>query len=526
MTLAHDRPQFPPAGRSMAESALLGGASLALPPLEALLMEGGDTRLALDPVSGCNRYGCRSLPGAGTPDFGSATASTISPIAYEAAKALHTRLAEAEGRAPRAATYARELERVRGELLSLCGLSDMAGLDVVFAASGTDLHLVVAELAAGGAEAPTLCIDVEPEETGSGVPAALQGRHFSGWTALGSPVTAGGPVGAGGTQFAALAARAPDGTLRRQADIELELDGLVHAAVQAGRKVLLAVSDVSKTGLISPGLEVVLAITRRFPGAVEVLIDACQFRLAPASLKAYLDLGFMVAVTGSKFLAGPTFSAALLVPQGPAERLRGRLVRPGLRAYSARAEWPAGWAAHAAMSDAANYGLLLRWEAALTELAAFRALPEADVEAFSRRFAEAVEARLADHPALDPLAGRAPDRAAIGAGKGWDAAPTIFPFLLKHTDGPHDGYLSLAATQDVYRNLMSGSAPVRLGQPVLCGERAGRPISALRLCNSARLIVEAVGDGGAAAQAVIDRALAALDAAADAAAAMSRTGRV
>ena len=169
----------------MAESALLGGASLALPPTEALLRDGGDTRLALDPVSGCNRYGCAAMPLAGAPDFGSATASTVSPAGYAAADALRERLAQAEGREPRSATYARELDRVRGELTRLCGLEGMAGLDIVFAASGTDLHLLVAELVAGAADAPTLCIDIEPEETGSGVPAALQGRHFSGWTALG-----------------------------------------------------------------------------------------------------------------------------------------------------------------------------------------------------------------------------------------------------------------------------------------------------------------------------------------------------
>jgi hypothetical protein len=59
---------------------------------------------------------------------------------------------------------------------------------------------------------------------------------------------------------------------------------------------------------------------------------------------------------------------------------------------------------------------------------------------------------------------------------------------------------------------------------VLCGERDGRPISALRLCNSARLIAEIVATGDASS--VIDRAMGALDAAAEAAEAMSRSGRV
>jgi hypothetical protein len=55
---------------------------------------------------------------------------------------------------------------------------------------------------------------------------------------------------------------------------------------------------------------------------------------------------------------------------------------------------------------------------------------------------------------------------------------------------------------------------VQLGQPVSCGQRDGRPLSALRLCASARLAVDALGPGGLGPQAVIDDALKALDKAA------------
>lgn len=51
----------------------------------------------------------------------------------------------------------------------------------------------------------------------------------------------------------------------------------------------------------------------------------------------------------------------------------------------------------------------------------------------------------------------------------------------------------------------------QLGQPVLCGQRAGLPVSALRLCTSARLIVEATANHGQQASQVIAKALAVLD---------------
>ena len=485
---------------------------VALPTVEVMLAEGGDSRLALDPVTGRSRYGCTARPDPGPTDFGSATASIISREGFAAAKGLRARLFEADGREPRAVTYARELERLRGELTNLC---DLDGVDVVFAASGTDLHLIVADLLSGPASAPTLCIDIEPRETGSGVPAALAGRHFSGWTALGAPVSEGAPVGPTGTEFAALAARGSDGALRSATEVEAELNAMASAATHAGRKVLLTVSDVSKTGLISPGLDAVLALRERFGDRVEVLIDACQFRIAPATLAAYLDQGFLVALTGSKFLCGPTFAGALLVPPQAAERLSARLPHPGLRAYSARAEWPPAWVAAAALTEQTNYGLLLRWEAALTEMRVFNAMPETAVAGSARAFADAVTTRLDADPRFERLETAPLDRSALGVSGGWDEAATIFPFLIRHSDGR---CLSLAANQDVYRSLMAGR--VRLGQPVLCGERDGRPISALRLCNSARLLTEAADP-----QPTIDRALSALDAVIEAADEIGRLGR-
>jgi hypothetical protein len=490
-----------------------------------LLVGGGDARLALDGAGAVNRYGCAPRPDPQLADFGSSTASVISTQAFAAADALRARLAR-EPRQARAQTYARELDRVRGELKALCGLENSPGVEVVFAASGTDLHLLVRELVGGGPAAPLLCLGVEPEETGSGVPTALTGRHFSDRAALGEAVEQGEAIGPGGGEFIAVRARRADGSLRDGHLIEAELDALCLHAAKSGRRVLLTVADVSKTGLISPGLDTVLALRRRFPHSLEVLVDACQFRLSPSTLKAYLDHDLMVAVTGSKFLTGPVFSGALFVPPAVAERLGGRLLRPALRPYSARAEWPEGWIAGRGLNDTANEGLLLRWEAALAELRALRGLDEAQIEAFTGRFAAAVQARLADDPMFEPLPVRALDRGAIGAGGAWDQTPTVFPFLLREQPRPHASFLGVAAAENVFRNLMAGcigdGPRARLGQPVPCGERDGAPIAALRLCNSARLIVEGVADPDA----VIARAMGVLDQTGRIVGRLSQAGRI
>lgn len=232
----------------------------------------------------------------------------------------------------------------------------------------------------------------------------------------------------------------------------------------------------------------------------------------------------MVALTGSKFLTGPTFSGALLIPAFTARRMRQRPLPRGLSAYSSRADWPADWGPAAALDSTANFGLLMRWEAALQELRAFRAVADERITHFLRTFAQAITARLQDDPLFGPLPVPLLDRGAIGEVDAWDRIPTIFPFLMFH---PADGAkerrpLNRDQTMQVYRLLQvdvpeqrsdidADLAALRcqVGQPVACGECDGVPVSALRVCASARLVVEAAAtDNG---DAIIQRALAALD---------------
>jgi hypothetical protein len=84
----------------------------------------------------------------------------------------------------------------------------------------------------------------------------------------------------------------------------------------------------------------------------------------------------------------------------------------------------------------------------------------------------------------------------------WDSIQTIFPFLLRRANG---SCLSNEETARVYRALQDSG--VQLAQPVLCGKRDGVTVSALRLCVSSRLVLEAMLQNGSNAQAVIQRAL-------------------
>lgn len=432
-----------------------------LPGTEQLLISGGDARIALDTASGLNKYGCQPFPDPALLAFGSSTATTISQAGFAAADQLRERLLSEAGTDN--ALYAREMERIRRALLS--DLSD-PDVKLVFAASGTNAHSIAARYVASAG--PLTVVMVEESETGSGVLSALK------------------PDGA--AEISMVPLRGVDGAPRPSEAIDAQITQLVNKAVAAGRHVLLVMVDQSKTGMIAPGPACATALHRQHPDQVAVLVDACQFRIAIPTVHSYLQQGFMVALTGSKFLTGPSFSAALLIPQP-------------LRVP--------------ACDGIANFGLLLRWEAALVELRRFRAVPQDTIIRYLEEFARAIRDRLEGDAHFDVLAVPQLDRQAVS--QNWDHIQTIFPFVLHRTTSAHRVPLSRNETLQVYRQLQvpdnaeAGAALLRcqFGQPVACGMREGIEVSALRLCVSARLIGDAYEKNGIG-EAIID-AISALD---------------
>lgn len=430
-----------------------------LPETARWLIEGGDHRIAIARESGCNRYGCPPFPDPGLRVLGSCTASVISEAGYRAADSLRHRLSVIPtGHTP--SLLAQEGRRQMAELARLLGLSGL-GAALLPGASGTDIHRLAARLAGRLAGQQLGCVLMEDAETGSGVAGAL----------------ADGPE-----KFAPalhrIRLRDAAGHPRAQADIDRDTEEAVSKVLDRRHHCLLITVDISKSGMIAPSPDIALDLKRRHPGSLTVLVDACQMRLAPDSLLAYLRQGFWLALTGSKFLSGPTFAGALVLPPEIADT---PLVR----------ETPVQ----------VHPGLLLRWEAALEELRAFSQIARPRVDEIVRILASAFSRLLSLYPQLVPLDVPAIQRA-FGRDGAWDRLQTIFPFIPGVRD-PNSGQVRLLSreqTQRLHRQLPVGypdarhpSAGLRcqLGQPVACGHRDGLPLGALRLCIGSRLVVEA-----------------------------------
>ncbi len=435
------------------------------------LVAGGDQRIALDAATGCNQYGCPAQPDAGLIGLGSSTASVISAGAWQEISQI-----------PASDEHA--WEAMRQQLRHLVGVSD--DVAVVFAASGTDAHHLVAQYAQTISTQPLATIMVAPEETGSGVAAAL---HDNGDRAT----------------LTTVALRHHHGMPRASADVDADVIAATETALAQQQHVLINMIDVSKTGLTAPSADSVAALCAQYPGRITVVVDASQFRLTAASLQQYLDSNYVVVITGSKFVTGPCFSGAILIPQRLTLSWQCYPVPASLQAVSCAWDWSRGFDV-SALTKTGNHGLYLRWRSALYELRAFHALNSADIQCFLSEFSAAIHAKLNSNPIYEIL----PVPVLHRAQPAWDSEPSIFSFVLYHHQQPLTQSQTLAIYQQLSASVLSGQR-FQLGQPVPCGMRAGIAVSALRISISARLLVAALSPTGIGREAVIAQALAALD---------------
>lgn len=488
---------------SATERASEGGSRYRLrdlfTPLDTLLVAGGDLRLALDPNDRVNAYGCAASPEPELWNFASSTASTISQAAYERAALAREELMHKCLFDEVEIAFDARCEDMRQELRGHFQLSPR--VDIVFSPSGTDSQLHALFLARAVLGAPPVTIVVGADQTGSGTPHTARGHHFSTMTAGGIAVRKDGAVtGLAGDSIAVPLINMAAGIAMR-ADADAAIMRAIETSLAQGRHVLLQIMDSSKLGWRAPSEACLDEIARRWPRKVQIVVDACQARLGRRRLRAYLDRGYMVLMTGSKFFGGPAFSGALLMPKGfsrAVDRLGG--IAPGIFDYAGRCDWPMAWTAlRSRFERRPNFGQWLRWEAALAEIGSYYSVPGA----FRAKMLAELAAGIDSMIALSPLLRAIP--AAIekpGADDEEFAQATIFPFTLLRGGKP----VSIAETAAVHRGLardmnsdISGSAADRqvavqrclIGQPVRLERQDDAPQAVLRLCVGARLVTEA-----------------------------------
>jgi len=410
----------------------------------AALCSGGDSRLVVDPHTGLNKYFCPAVPAPELTCVSSCTASPISHEGFVRAKAAFLDVANAGSPRQRADRLTILSESIKVRLLQYFGAGALA--DVILCPSGTDAMLTTTLLLATERPGETMtAILPASSETGTGVPTAARCRVFDG-------PEAGRPLSDREVTVVEIPLRSTDGTPRSEEAVN---EAFVTAAAAAPRNVIVYLTHGTKTGLVAPHTP---------PRGVEVIVDACQARISPEAVAAYLGQGWPVVVTGSKFFGGPAFSGAVLFP-------RARLPVSDRRLLP----WVSG--------DAASLGTALRWTAAFATIDAMELRATEMARILSRR-ATVVEQAFASSPALVPIGGLR------ATGSGWADQPSIFTFAVRD---PMDRARLLSAVElrPLYERL--AFLGILLGQPVSLGSFGG-----LRVAIGARDLLDGSGDGGLA----------------------------
>lgn len=452
------------------------------------MTDGGDERILIDPSTGLNRY--LTVP---RPEpliaYSSSTANFISVPAMAEVRRRVLELAPGFVLEPDA--YTSVLEDLRGRLRRAWNVP--TSVEIVFAASGTDLEYVGIASAVRDETSGIDNILLGADEVGSGCVLAASACHFANLTPTGLKVAPGEPIDATlaeATRVIDVPIRSSKGQPLPSEDVLLAIGAHVADAIAAGRHPLVHVVHGSKTGLIVPSMGHIDALRRRFGDKISFVVDACQARISRDLVGAYLARGCTVFLTGSKYMGGPPFSGFALVPGSTVKR-SGRMPA-GFGRVFCRSEWPASWKGSADLPEGANLGLLLRLEASIFELELYHSLHPTEIKRTVDLFEEAIAVltrRLgASH--VRPM-GYADERET-------QVAPleirTLATIDLSEIDSSYDFdfarglYLSLAKGDDGNVQELFG---MRLGQPVRSVRMAdGRFGATLRIGLSMPQMVE------------------------------------
>jgi hypothetical protein len=407
----------------------------------AALLSGGDTRVAVDPHTGLNKYLCPAVPAPDLICASSCTASPISDRGFASAASAFSDIVLASSPRQRARRLTTLTRKIEARLLRYFGVEGLA--QAILCPSGTDALLTTAMLLVAERPGETMTpILPSASETGTGVPLAAVCRVFDG-------PDHGKLLSDCASSAVEVPLRSADGSPRGEDEVN---DAFAAATAAARGSAIVYLTYGTKTGLIAPVSP---------PRGSEVVVDACQARIEPKTVGAYLRRGWPVVVTGSKFFGGPAFSGAVLFPRARLSAIR--------------------WRPPPSASSDAAVGTALRWAAAVSVIDAFEPLAASFADILSDR-AATIKQAFACNPALVPIGGLQP------RGSGWADLPSIFTFGVRDpTD--HRRRLSTAELRPLYERL--ARAGVLLGQPVTLGSFGG-----LRIAIGAGDLLDGPRDGG------------------------------
>jgi len=401
-------------------------------PTEYLLMSGGDLRLNIDEVELLNKYGCRPFPRPDAFTFASSTATSVSNFAFDKTDKVRSILIGNSLKNGFKNATIEFSELLKSNLHKIFKLNDAC--EIIFSPSGTDSSLQIAAITQIISDKEITHVLVASDETGSGVPSALKGCHFENTTALNFPVKKDDKIeGFRDIDLIKIPFRDENGELKSSDQLDTEVFNAISETNRLGRHVVLHAMDQSKLGYQSPSEEMIKNLDTLDNLSMQIIVDGSQLRLDPKDINNYLNKGYIVTITGSKYFTGPPYAGALILPESVSKLINSvkNTLPEGLTQYYNHSDWPTSWYCSKDLSEGFNYGSYMRWNAAIVEMDRYYKTPILYRNMGIEMFCNFVEDSVKDATFLEPLYGEETKTNTYNSEEfGIRNIRTIFPFFI------------------------------------------------------------------------------------------------
>ena len=405
-------------------------------PTEYLLMDGGDLRLNIDEIQLLNKYGCRPFPRPEAFTFASSTATSVSNFAFDKTDKTRSILIKNSLKNGFENTTIEFSELLKNNLKKTFNLDEEC--EIIFSPSGTDSSLQIAAITQITSNKDITHVLVASDETGSGVPAALKGCHFENTTALNFPIKKGDRIeGFRDVNLIEIPFKNENGDLKSAAQMDEEVFAAISKTNKLGRHVVLHTMDQSKLGYQSPSTEMIESLNTLENLSMQIIVDGSQLRLDPKDIQNYLNKGYIVTITGSKYFTGPPYSGALILPQCVSKLIHSakNTLPKGLTQYYNHSDWPTSWICSNNLSEGFNYGSYMRWNAAIVEMDRYYKTPVLYRNMGIEMFCNFVEESIKEASFLEPIYGNETNTNSYASEEfGIRSIRTIFPFFIKQNN--------------------------------------------------------------------------------------------
>ncbi len=401
-------------------------------PTEYLLMTGGDLRLNIDEFELLNKYGCRPFPRPEAFTFASSTATSVSNYAFDKTDKVRTILIQNSLKKGLKKATIEFSELLKNNLRRALKIKD--DCQIIFSPSGTDSSLQIAAITQIISDKEITHVLVASDETGSGVATALKGCHFENTTALNYPVKQGDHIeGFRDIDLIKIPLKNENGQLKSSTQLDTEIFAAISKTNELGRHIVLHTMDQSKLGYQSPSQEMIGNLKKLDNLSIQIIVDGSQLRLDPIDLRNYLNKGYIVTITGSKYFTGPPYAGALIVPKSVSTSINSvkNTLPEGLTNYYNHSDWPTSWFCSKDLPDGFNYGSYMRWNAAIVEMDRYFKTPILYRNLGIEMFCNFVEESIKEASFLEPLFGDEIKINTYNSEKfGLRNIRTIFPFFI------------------------------------------------------------------------------------------------